>query len=197
MHDHAPRLALPGGVAQRRERDAQLGCPGGVADRGASVPGEVGREVVGIVAERELRLVEHAIRLDGAGRDAKDGPHAAVPPRVEHQGDVIVAGADFVAVGVGGTHAGGVGVLRPDADVERMRVVRDRHHSAHRGRDVVGGPGLVERRQPGGVGPGRIVEPAVERNGPGHVWNGERQGIARLGLREEARRGRQGQRDTC
>src|SRR5439155_26975129 len=85
-------------------RDAQLGGPAGVADRGASVPGEVGREVVGIVAERELRLVEHAIRLGGAGRDANDGPHAAVPPRVEHQGDVIVAGADFVAVGVGGTH---------------------------------------------------------------------------------------------
>ena len=67
LHDHTPRLPFPLRVAQGRERDAQLGGPGRVADGGARLPGEIGRQVVGIAAERELRLVEHPVRLDGAG----------------------------------------------------------------------------------------------------------------------------------
>src|SRR5437660_489373 len=115
VHDHAPRLAPPRAprVAQRRERDPQFGGPGRVADRGARLPGEVGRQVVGIVAERELRLVEHAVRLGATWRDAEDRGDPAFAPRVEHQRDVVVARPDVVAVGIGGAHAAGGRALWP------------------------------------------------------------------------------------
>src|SRR5256885_16302940 len=96
MQDHAPRLAPPLAprVAQRRERDAQLGGPGGGADGGARLPGEVGREIVGIVAEPQLRPVEHAVRLAGAGRDPEDHAQPATPPRLAPPVDAFVARTD-------------------------------------------------------------------------------------------------------
>ena len=119
-------------------------------------------------------LAPHAVALDAQRVHAEEEGPAAVVEGVDVEDDVVVV-VDVVAVGHGGPDRGRTAVVGDDAEVDRVRRVPHQDLGL-----LLGGPAvhrlvLPEAGEPGGLGPGGLVEHAVDLHGgfePRHLRGG-------------------------
>ena len=163
-HVEAPALRLAAGVAQALERDPDLDLVALVGDPPLRLPGEVGIQVGAAgdeAADLPGALAPDAVALGAQRVHAEEEGAAAVVEGVDVDDDVVVV-VDVVAVGHGGADRGRQPVVGHDAEVDRVRRVPDQDLGL-----LLGGPAvhrlvLPEAAEPGGLGPGGLVEHAVD-----------------------------------
>ncbi len=146
------------GVAQRRERDADLQHPAGGGDLRRAVPEVVGGVVLarGVVGERVV--------LDAAGVGEEHLRRMPVVLRVDDHPAVVGVGAHVVAVAQRRADRLRIGLVELEGSVEELVVVGEPGDAPHFRRNVVAGVGL----QPVGDRlrrlPDRIGEVAIDHH---------------------------------
>ena len=164
----APGLRLASGIAETLERDPDLDLVAPVGDPPLRVPGEVGI-LVGAArneaADLAGALAPNAVALGPKRVHAEEERPAAIVESVDVEDDVVVV-VDVVAVGHGRTDRGGIAVVGDDAEVDRVRRIPHQDLGL-----LLGGPAvhrlvLPEAGQPGGLGPGGLVQlPSISDRG--------------------------------
>ena len=209
----APDVALevdpPGlravAVAQRPQRDRELGGPAVVADRGSDGPGSVPVQVEpapGAGARPHLRppaasasaapgVADLAVVLEARRGGAEDEPVLQVVVGVEDDLEGVRVAEPRVPAGVGGDDAVGVAVVEGGADVERVVVEEDADLGALRRRLPLEGVRLDEPGQRLRPLPDLVVQaPVYERRF--HGRRGPPDAGAGLALLRPCRRGGEG-----
>ena len=182
----AHEVDAPGLGAVRRlipylvERYPHLGDPALFVDRHAGFPYGVPRVVLPHV------VVEIGVTLCPGGAHAELVSGQAVVVRINGNGEQV-EGAPFIPPDELPADTLRVIVVHPGADVDGAVVVKYTDLGVLSGFDAFNGFPLDEPRRWNGHGPGRFIQPAVDRNGPGalrrlHGGDGRRVG-ARLGER--------------
>src|SRR6266480_364048 len=156
---HAPYLSLGRGEAQLGERNADFGRPAERVHRGGGFPYGIPR----LVGKAAVAPVEH-VGVDARGVHGELERRAVVVITVEQYAE-LVAVRRRVAPREPPHDLGGLGVEQPGADVQGVRVVHDPHFRGFgHGAPLVGDAlqQVADRRR---LGPGGIVEAAVELGG--------------------------------
>src|SRR3989454_6164540 len=148
---------------ERLERDRDLYGVAQVIDAPGRGPDGVPRPVL-----EPLGRTEQRIRLAPQRAHAELEPAPLIAERIDDDVEVVVEdeALDVVAAEVAGPDLRGMGIERATADVEAIGVIRNPAHRPHGWRRVVARCPLPFERNLGCAAPSRVVEQAVQPDGP-------------------------------
>ncbi len=164
LQDESPRLhARRAGKPERLERDRDLDGVAQVIDTPRRAPDRVPGPVL-----EPLGRAEQRIRLAPQRIHAELEAAPLIVERIDDDVEVVVEdeAVDVVAAEVAGPDLRGMGIERATADVEAIGVIRDPADRPHGWRRVVARCPLPIERNLGRAAPSRVVERAVQSDGP-------------------------------